>query len=129
LRRLQELDLVVREVPFGEPEKAGKRTLYKLADPFMRLWFSVVAPRRGLLAQAPKKARLAAFDAIFPRLIAQAWEDLCRQAVPRLGDWGPARRFWHRDGPEWDIVAERHGALLAGEAKWSERGLEGAARA
>src|SRR5262249_42789766 len=43
LARLQELDFVLREAPFGEPERSGKRSLYKLGDPFLELWFSLVA--------------------------------------------------------------------------------------
>lgn len=127
LMRLQELDLVVRDVPFGEPERSGKRALYKLGDPFTRLWFSTVAPRRGFLAQATRKARLRLLDEALPRLWSVAWEELCRQAVPhlshRLGgiDWGRAQRYWHGAGPEWDVVAEGAGgrALLAGEVKWN----------
>jgi AAA+ ATPase superfamily predicted ATPase len=126
LSRLQELDMVAREVPFGEPERSGKRALYKLADPFLRLWFSIVGPRRSLLMQASPRARLQLFDDRLPHLCAMAWEELCRLAVPRLADrlggidFGPARRFWHGHGPEWDVVAESsdRNALLLGESKW-----------
>ena len=126
LQRLQELDLVVREAPFGEPERSGKRSLYKLADPLLRLWFSVVAPKRSLLVQAPRRIRRQLFDQAAPRLCALTWEELCRAAVPRLGeslgglDFGPARRFWLGSGPEWDVVAQAPGGeLLLGEVKWS----------
>ncbi|MBI2900131.1 MAG: ATP-binding protein [Planctomycetes bacterium] len=124
LARLQELDLVEREIPFGEPERSGKRALYKLADPFLRLWFTLVAPRRGFLAQASRRDRMRLFDEAFPRLVSLAWEELCRRAVPLLGGrWGPARRFWLGAGPEWDVVARSKDALLLGEAKWSAREL------
>lgn len=46
LARLQELEFVVREAPFGDPERGAKRALYKLADPFLSLWFSLIAPKR-----------------------------------------------------------------------------------
>ena len=46
LERLMDLGLVRREVPFGEPPRQTKRSLYRLADPFFRLWFRVVAPDR-----------------------------------------------------------------------------------
>jgi AAA+ ATPase superfamily predicted ATPase len=126
LARLQELDLATRETPFGEPERSSKRALYKLGDPFLRLWFSLIAPKRSLLLQVPSKARLRLFDQAFPRLAAATWEELCRQAVPllaeRLGgvEHGPARRYWAGGGPEWDVVAEAvdGSALLVGEAKW-----------
>ena len=47
LDRLLGLGLVRRELPFGEDEKGSKRGLYKIADPFFRLWFRVVAPLSG----------------------------------------------------------------------------------
>lgn len=128
LARLQELDLILREVPFGDPERGSKRALYKLADPFLQLWFSLVAPKRSALVQLPRAGRLRLFDAAFPRLAAVVWESLCRQAVPRLGEalgveYGPAARHWSTGGREWDIVAEsvEAGVLLLGEANWTEK--------
>ncbi len=126
LNRLQELELVTRDIPFGEPERSGKRALYKLADPFLRLWFSVVAPRRSLFLQATRSARLKQFESRQSHLCAMAWEELCRAAVPRLArhlgnvEFGVARRFWHGDGAEWDVVAQAvdADALLVGESKW-----------
>ncbi len=142
LSRLQELELVVRETPHGEPERSGKRALYRLGDPFLRLWFTLVARRRALLLQAPRKTRLQLLAAALPALRSEAWEVLCREAVPRLGarlegaDYGPARRFWHGAGPEWDAVAESLDGrtLLVAEAKWPARdptasGIADAARA
>jgi DNA-binding transcriptional ArsR family regulator len=131
LSRLTGMGLVVREIPFGDPEKSGKRALYKFADPFCRLWFRVVAPHRALLAEAPARTRLALWERHRERLFAEAWEELCRSFVARipendaklgkLGPWMPARRYWKGNGPEWDIVSHsldgRH--LLLGEVKWS----------
>ncbi len=128
MTRLVELGLVVRETPFGEPERSTKRTLYRLADPFLRLWFSLVAPKRALLAQVDRKARLALFDERAAHLDAASWEELCRAAIPRLGktldhEFGPAHRYWGGAGPEWDIVAAAPGnrVHLLGEVKWSTK--------
>ena len=131
LMRLQELGLLDRELPFGEPERGGKRSLYKIGDPFMRMWFRVVAPNRAALAAGTAAARAAMWKRQRERLYAEAWEDLCRAAVPRLAPsatmqdeaWGPARRYWKGDGPEWDVVAAPMDgdALLLGEVKWSDR--------
>jgi uncharacterized protein len=133
LARLQELDLVVRETPFGETERTAKRALYKLADPFLSLWFSLVAPKRSALAQLPRAGRLRLLDAAFPRLVAAAWENLCRRAVPKLADklgaeYGPAARSWSAGGPEWDVVAGavNGGQLLLGEVKWADGALTAA---
>lgn len=131
LSRLQELGLLVREQPFGAPERGGKRSLYRIGDPFVRMWFRVVAPQRAALAVGGRTARAAIWQRHSVRLVSEAWEDLCRAAVPRLtertlgedGPWGPPRRFWLGDGPEWDIIASSIGgeSLLVGEVKWSER--------
>ena len=39
LASLVEMQLVRRETPFGSSPKSGKRSLYRIADPFLRLWF------------------------------------------------------------------------------------------
>jgi len=132
LARLVELGLVRREQPFGAPERSGKRSLYRIADPFVRLWFRTVAPNRSALAAAPADVRRTLFLRVWPALLAQTWEELCRQAVPRLGlrsgsrtataSWGPAGRAWSRDQVEWDVVARSldGASLLLGEAKWRD---------
>jgi hypothetical protein len=132
LDRLLSLGLVRRELPFGEDEKSSKRTLYKIADPFFRLWFRVVAPHRAQLASGAPAARRQLLARYWESLCAQGWEDLCRQQVSRppaasslgrLGPWGPATRWWHGAQPEWDLVGESLDGerVLLGEVKWSAR--------
>ena len=129
LSRLQELGLVVREVPFGESEKSCKRAFYKIVDPFFAFWFRVVAPRRGFLAGATRKARIGLWRSFQRELVARVWEDLSRRAVVALSAdkgwdyaWHPAARWWRGDAPGWDVVsASTDGkCALVGEVKWSE---------
>jgi uncharacterized protein len=117
LDRLVGMGLATREVPFGEP--GSKRALYRMADPFFRLWFRVVAPNRGPLATMSSAARRALLAKHWPGLLGQSWEELCRDAVPRLGDWSTASRWWHGNEAEWDVVAESidRTKLLVGEVK------------
>lgn len=131
LERLQGLGLVTREVPFGVPAKDTKRSLYRIVDPFLRLWFRVVAPHRGLLAQAQPKERARLLDEHLPALTATAFEELARRAVPALGDWVPAGRWWQGSSPEWDVVSRsRDGSVLLGEAKaWRKPATATAVRA
>jgi uncharacterized protein len=131
LERLSGMGLVRREVPYGEPPRGGKRSLYKLDDPFLRLWFRVVAPNRASLMTGSRSSRLALLAPHWEQLVASAWEELCRAAVPRLarsplaklGPWQPASRFWHGNAPEWDVVADAlHGRrTLLGEAWYTRK--------
>ena len=133
LAALTGMGLVRRETPFGSDPRSGKRSLYRIDDPFLRLWFRVVAPGRAALAQAPRETRLAYWRRHRAGLEAQAWEELCRMAVPflhragsalaDLGPWEPAQRYWRRTEPEYDIVARSVDGrrLLIGEAKATSR--------
>jgi uncharacterized protein len=125
IQQLQELDLVEREIPFGESEQGGKRALYKLADPMMAFWFGVMLPKRSQLVQAKSKMRLQLIRGQLPEVFAAAWEKLCRLSVPGLEiggvEWGPARRYWHGQGSEWNVVAQSidGSTMLLGEVKWT----------
>lgn len=135
LATLTAMQLVRRETPFGSPPRTGKRALYRIDDPFLRLWFRTVAPHRAMLGAAPKETRLTYWRNAWPTLAATAWEELCRRAVPllhrsdtalgRLGPWEPAQRYWRGNAAELDIVARSVDGerLLIGEAKWSSRPL------
>jgi len=143
LARLQGMGLIERQLPYGESEKSSKRACYRIHDPFFRFWFKTVAPHRALLAAARPSSRRALWHRLCGALVAETWEDLCRQCVPRLdvagsaagrggcAPWSVAGRYWHGNGPEWDVVARSvDGArLLVGEVKWGGGDPEGAVRA
>jgi AAA+ ATPase superfamily predicted ATPase len=103
LDRLVHMGLVRREVPWGEA--GSRRALYRIADPFFRLWFRIVAPNRGPLATMNSRSRRALLARHWPHLVAAAWEELCRDSLPRLGSWEPGGRWWRGNEPEWDVVA------------------------
>ena len=128
LRRLMEMDLVTREVPFGASPRASKRTLYRIADPFLRFWFRCVEPNRSRLEARQLKIVEREIAGEVQHHVASVWEDLARTSVPFLevhgGRWGAARRWWGADTArrplEIDVVAEDpDGRLLIGEVKWS----------
>jgi hypothetical protein len=131
LGRLLDLGLVHKEIPFGESEKSSRRTIYRMADPFFRFWFRVVAPHRAALASAPHGSRLAVWHRLKDALVAETWETLCRSAVPGIAafcedtkpecSWMPGRRWWKGRDPEWDVVSATTDGreALAGEVKWS----------
>jgi hypothetical protein len=135
LDRLIGMTLVRREVPYGESTKAGKRSLYKIDDPFLRLWFRVVAPNRAALTAGTEASRGAALDEHWHLLLGQAWEELCLRGVPtirgalaRRGPWRPPSRYWHGAEAEWDLVADaiEGGCVLVGEAWFSARAASAA---
>lgn len=140
LERLLGLGLIRREAPFGDSAKGTKRAIYKIADPFTRLWFRVVAPYRAQLASGSTAARRQLLARFWDSLRAEAWEDLCRLLVPRvseetplgaLGPWGPASRWWQKEAPEWDVISESIDGerLLLGEVKWSAKPFDARALA
>ena len=133
LATLGEMGLIRRETPFGSDPKSGKRSLYQIADPFLRFWFRVVAPNRSLLAAAPRETRMEIWQRHRAQLEAYAWEELCRMAVPNLhqvvpaiatfGPLGAGQRYWRGNDPELDIVARSVAGpdILVGEAKWNSK--------
>lgn len=137
LQRMLEMDLVARETPFGAAPRGGKRTLYAIADPFLRFWFRFVEPNRSRLEGRQLAAVERDIAARFAHHAGEAWEELARASVPRLElfgrSWGPASRWWgaglDRRPLEVDLVAESEAgdAVLVGEAKWAAGG--GATRA
>jgi len=131
LEWLLDMEVVERVAPVTEyPRPSSKRTLYRLADPYLTFWYRFVADvkGRGLAALAESVElweRLVA-----PRLdeehVAHVFEDACRQFVARgmhpslpfrpvqVGSW------WSADASEEvDVVAlDGQGGLLVGECKW-----------
>ena len=129
MQRLLELDFIQKETPYGVNAHNSKKTFYKIKDPFLRFWFTVIAPRKSIFSQATSRIRKKWLKEALPHLFSIAWEDLCREAVPALSEkwggeiFGKAGRFWSGQGGEWDILSESESGstLLIGEAKWTER--------
>ena len=131
VQRLVELGLLRRDVPHGASPRDSKRTLYRVADPFLRFWFRFVEPNRSRLEarQAAPVAREVMRG--LGAHVAEIWEELARATVPRLElggrTWGPASSWWgpgiDRRPLEVDVMATSLDgrALLLGEAEWGPR--------
>jgi hypothetical protein len=139
LAQLVDLGYVRRETPFGENEKSTRRTLYKIADPFLLFHFKFVQPNKSQLEVGGVPAVAAKVSKQLSLHVSAVWEQLARDSVPFCAaggyQWGPARRWWGTgldDRPmEVDVVAESLDgrAVLVGEAKWSDAVIDpGAAR-
>ena len=121
-----------RETPFDDPEHQTKRSLYPIDDPFVRLWFRVVAAHRAELSASTRAERIALLRKYWPGLASAAWEELCRRCLPeldsksalaRLASWQAGARWWRGNLPEWDLVSRSADGkkLLLAEVKWSQR--------
>jgi AAA+ ATPase superfamily predicted ATPase len=129
LQRLQDMDLVTRELPFAEAPRGGKRTLYKISDPFLRFWFRYVEVNRSRLGAGQLAAVAEEVERQMGHHVGEIWEELARASVPRLHlggkTWGPAGRWWgpglDRQPLEVDLVAygSDGGSVLVGEVKWA----------
>ena len=127
---LAELGLIVREIPFGASLRDSKRTLYSIADPFLRLWLKFVEPNRSLMEAGLIDRVGNTVVKQWPQYVGTVWEQLSRQSVPYLSinghQWKPASRWWGKaiDGEmmEFDIVSsafDNDENVLVGEAKHS----------
>ncbi len=129
LQRLIELDILRRDLPHGQSARNSKRTLYKIADPFLRFWFRYIEPNRSRLQAGQVSEVFRNITSTFPAHVGSVWEDLVRESVPAreyMGRiWKPASSWWgaglDRKPLELDVVAESDDGrdLLVGEAKWS----------
>lgn len=128
IARLAELGFVERESPFGSAPRSSKRTLYQIADPYLRFWFRFVEPNRSRLGAGQIVPVRREIEEAWAAYLGSAWEDLARRSVGRMEiearRWKPASRWWGRarggESIELDLVAEADGdagLVLVGEAK------------
>lgn len=133
LALLVDLGFVRREIPHGEHPRRSKRSRYRIADPFLRYWYRFVDPNRSVLEAGHLDAVEA--PAAWSSHLAEIWEDLVREAVPRIGlggeRWGPASAWWGRTSgardTELDVVAtslDDPEHLLVGEVKLALSGAD-----
>ena len=133
LKKLIDLGFLEKEVPFGADEKSGKKSLYKIADPFMAFYYQFVVPNRSFIELGRRLPVEQALAAHFHEYVSGWWEKLCRDAVTGnvVGGvlYGKARRWWgtlmeedrRMEQAEFDVVAESldKKCLLVGECKWT----------
>lgn len=135
LKKLIDLGYLSKDVPFGVLEKNSKKSLYKIADPFMAFYYQFVVPNRSFIELQRPKPVEQALKAHFSEYVSLQWESLCREAVTgNLIDgvlYGEAKRWWGAvlnedkkpESLELDVVAESVDKkyLLVGECKWGSQ--------
>lgn len=133
LKKLIDLGFLEKDVPFGIDEKNAKKSLYKIADPFMAFYYQFVVPNRSFIEFGRRLPLEQALAAHFSEYVSIHWEKLCREAV--TGNqvngivYGKAKRWWgpvlnEKKKPEQieiDVMAESLDKkyLLVGECKWT----------
>lgn len=134
LHMLADLGLIVRETPWAVAERDSKRSLYRIADPFLAFWYRFVEPNRSLLEARRLEPVGETVRLGWGQHVGGVWESLCREAVTGndvAGQvWARPARWWgpgrDRRPLELDVVATSLDgtALLVGEAKVAIRGQE-----
>lgn len=135
LKKLIDLGFLEREVPFGIDEKNAKKTLYKIADPFMAFYYKFVVTNKSFIELDRRLPIEQSLSSHFSEYVSFWWETLCRNAVTGNMINGilftKAKRWWgsvlNEEGKpeqiEIDVMAEsidgKH--LLVGECKWTSQ--------
>ena len=135
LKKLVDLGFLEKDVPFGIDEKNAKKSLYKIADPFMAFYYQFVVPNRSFIELGRRMPLEQALAAHFSEYVSMYWEKLCRDAV--TGNivngtvYGKAKRWWGSvfnedkkpEQVEFDVMAESLDKkyLLVGECKWTNQ--------
>ena len=133
LKKLIDLGFLEKDVPFGIDEKNAKKSLYKIADPFMAFYYQFVVPNRSFIELGRRLPIEQALTAHFSKYVSMQWEKLCRDVV--TGNlvngvvYGKAKRWWGSvlnenkkpEQVEFDVMAESLDKkyLLVGECKWT----------
>ena len=133
LKKLIDLGFLEKDIPFGIDEKNAKKSLYKIADPFMAFYYQFVVPNRSFIELNRRLPIDQALNTHFSEYVSMQWEKMCRDAVPgNLVNgvvYGKAKRWWgsvlneakKAEQVEFDVVAESIDKkyLLVGECKWT----------
>ena len=133
LKKLIDLGFLEKDVPFGIDEKNAKKSLYKIADPFMAFYYQFVVPNRSFIELGRRLPIEQALTTHLSEYVSMQWEKLCRDAV--TGNlvngvvYGKAKRWWGSvlnedkkpEQVEFDVMAESLDKkyLLVGECKWT----------
>ena len=133
LKKLIDLGFLEKDIPFGIDEKNAKKSLYKIADPFMAFYYQFVVPNRSFIELNRRLPIDQALNTHFSEYVSMQWEKMCRDAV--TGNlvngvvYGKAKRWWgsvlneakKAEQVEFDVVAESIDKkyLLVGECKWT----------
>jgi hypothetical protein len=139
LATLQELNLVLRELPITEKQRQARsrNSLYFLADNYLGFWYRFVDPARSLVAQemgaqvwdrtiAPTLSEYVSRP-VFERACRQyLWRALRAGLLPPDLHFTDVGAWWGAGDREIDVLAldERGRVTAAGSCKWTEQPMD-----
>jgi AAA+ ATPase superfamily predicted ATPase len=129
--KLLMLGYIEREIPFDENYRNSKKSIYRIADPFLNFYFRFVVPNRSFVEIGQVDGVLMKIKEQMAGHVAPLWEKLCRDMVPFLSidgiSFNPASRWWGKPVKDTEIeldvvsVSQDGKFLLVGECKWSDK--------
>ena len=88
LKKLVDLGFLEKDVPYGMDEKNAKKSLYKIADPFMAFYYQFVVPYRSFIELDRRLPIEQALSARFQEYVSMQWEGSCdRKYYGRSALW------------------------------------------
>jgi len=136
LKVLQDLGIVIREVPATESQPEGsKQGRYRIRDHYLRFYFRFISDQNmSNISMGLYNAVVANIQQHLAEFIGTyTFEEIAREWVARMGDAGklpfmPRRvgSFWGSHLPQIDVVAinEDEHAILLGECKWTADAID-----
>lgn len=129
LDKLIQLGYLKRETPYGSSPRSGKKSLYKISDPFINFYFTFVESNLSRLELGLTDQVYRSISPGLSHFVAAEWENMCRTCIPFEPvngiEFNAASRWWgtniNGDKMELDLVCESLDKkyLLVGECKWS----------
>jgi uncharacterized protein len=138
LATLQEMGLLIREVPITEKRQSRSRnSLYFLADNYLDFWYRFIDPARSLIAQekgaqllertiAPNLDEFLSKPA-FERASRQwLWRQVAAETLPEGVHFTDVGTWWGAGDREIDVVAlnEKDQVVVAGSCKWTNSPMD-----
>jgi len=110
LALLLDLNLIQRDLPFGESPRTTKKVLYRIHDAALSFYYGVFLPNRSIWKLLKKKEQLGLLE----QHASKQWEYFCRRLYPGAG------RYWEPK-IEIDLVAPLKGKeeYIVAECKWT----------
>ena len=126
---LQEIGVVVRQVPPTEDPHRFRRGIYRIEDNFLNFWFRFVMPNRSRIEMRDTDNLLNSIMEAMPGYASKTFENITMEFLQEMSTEGRLRARFNRWGRWWnkeneiDVVALNQDSrdILFCECKWQNR--------